>query len=407
MCSPAVSKCDISYNKYFGMVISGHDAMPQLISTEDQIPILKEANCTFEKNAYVSNGSIFRSSHIGIVPTGNIYMRDNDIYSSPSFPAISIAQIGIRDQHITVDVQRNFWGYPEIEDDHFVGHTDYTIDYSNFYPGPCGTFDISPDIMQSISEESRILSNALSLETKDKIVPAIKLYEHIIKKYVDTPEYYVAMARLPYLYEKAELDNNVLITMYDEAIESENTSHKKFFKGRKVATHIKGRRFDKAISIAEEMKEEADNDEEIILADINIGIANMLKDLENNGKSRTDNSQNVRDLIAKLDVTEGEGEEKTDIVESALPTEFTLYQNYPNPFNPTTEISYALSQDANVSIKVYSSNGSVVADLVNASQSVGQHSVTFDASKLSNGIFYYSLVANGRVVSTKKMLLLK
>ena len=97
----------------------------------------------------------------------------------------------------------------------------------------------------------------------------------------------------------------------------------------------------------------------------------------------------------------------TSIEESNMPLTTSLNQNYPNPFNPTTEISYALSQDAQVSIRVYNSNGSIVADLVNASQSIGQHSVVFDASKLANGIFYYSLVANGRVVSTKKMLLLK
>ena len=93
--------------------------------------------------------------------------------------------------------------------------------------------------------------------------------------------------------------------------------------------------------------------------------------------------------------------------EQLIINNYELNQNYPNPFNPTTEISYALSQDAQVSIKVYNSNGSVVADLVNAPQSVGHHSVEFGASKLSNGIFYYSLVVNGRVVSTKKMLLLK
>ncbi|NOR44461.1 MAG: T9SS type A sorting domain-containing protein [Candidatus Delongbacteria bacterium] len=406
MSSPAVSKCDISYNKYFGMIISGHDAIPQLINTE-QMQAYGELNCTIEKNGYVSNTSLFPSGNIGIIPVGSIYMRNNDVYSSPRFPGISIAQLYVPNSYVTINAQYNYWGAEEINDDFFFGHTQYTIDYTPYNSSPGGG-GIIPTSMQDVSTESRLLSSALNLETKDKDIPAIKLYENIIRKYEDSPEYYVAMARLPYLYEKAELDNSELIKIYDEAIESENTSHKKFFKGKKVATHIKGKRYDDAITIAEEMKDEAEIEEEIILADINIAIANMFKDLESEGKSRSsvDHSSNISDLLAKLNGDDNTGE-KTDITEPALPTEFTLYQNYPNPFNPTTEISYALSQDANVSIKIYSSNGSIVADLVNASQSVGQHSVTFDASKLSNGIFYYSLVANGRVVSTKKMLLLK
>ncbi|MCK5760500.1 MAG: T9SS type A sorting domain-containing protein, partial [Candidatus Delongbacteria bacterium] len=132
----------------------------------------------------------------------------------------------------------------------------------------------------------------------------------------------------------------------------------------------------------------------------------MLKNAENKSKSRVTDSSAINDLLDKL--TGSDKDESSSIENGELIIEnYELFQNYPNPFNPTTEISYALSQDAQVSIKVYNSNGSIVADLVNASQSVGQHSVVFDASKLSNGVFYYSLVANGRVVSTKKMLLLK
>ncbi|MDA3838368.1 MAG: C25 family cysteine peptidase [Candidatus Delongbacteria bacterium] len=405
LCSPVVSSCEITYSKHYGMLISGNDAMPILISTEDQIPIYKSANCTFAKNAYEGNTALFPSAHIGIIPTGNIYMRNNDVYSSPNFPAISIAQKDIRDQHITVDVQYNYWGYPVIEDDHFFGHPDYTIDYTPYYSAPCGTDIAQSEIMQSISTESRIVSNALNLELKDKITPAIKLFEHIIDKYVDTPEYYVAMSRLPYLYEQAELDNNELITMYEEAIESEETSHKKFFKGRKVATHIKGKRFDEAIAIAEMMKEEADNDEEILLAEINIGIANMLKDLENNGKSRTDNSQNIRDLISKLDVTDGD-EEKTDIAGSTLPTEFTLEQNYPNPFNPVTQIQFALPTTGKVKLNVFNINGQLVSELLNGSKEAGIHKVNFDASNFNSGMYFYTLEVNGMSI-TKKMILMK
>ncbi|MBN2789107.1 MAG: T9SS type A sorting domain-containing protein [Candidatus Delongbacteria bacterium] len=409
LCSPVVSGCEMTYSKHYGMVISGNDAMPLLISTEDQIPIYKSANCVFEKNAYESNSSLFPSAHIGINPTGNIYMRNNDVYSSPNFPAISIGQKDIRDQYIVMDVQYNFWGYEVIDDDYFYDHPNYTLDYTPYYSAPCGTDIVQSEIMQSISEESRIISNALNLESNDKINPAINLYEHIIDKYVDTPEYYVAMSRLPYLYEQEGLDNNELITMYDAAIASEETSHKKFFKGRKVATHIKGKRFDDAIVVAEEMKAEADNDEEIILAEINIGIANMLKDLENQGKGRStvDHSDNLNDLLDKLTESANKGgEDKSDITGTTLPTEHTLYQNYPNPFNPVTQIKFALPTASDVKLCVYNINGQLVSELVNESKEAGIHTVCFDASNFNSGMYFYTLEANGTSI-TKKMILTK
>ncbi|MDA3886539.1 MAG: T9SS type A sorting domain-containing protein [Candidatus Delongbacteria bacterium] len=404
MSSPAVSKCDISYNKHYGIIISGHDAIPQLINTE-QMQAYGELNCTIGKNGYVSNTSLFPSGNIGIIPVGSIYMRNNDVYSSPRFPGISIAQQYIPNSYVTINAQYNYWGAEEVNDDYFFGHTQYTIDYTPYNSSPGGG-GIIPTSMQDVSTESRLLSNALNLETKDKDVPAIKLYENIIRKYEDSPEYYVAMARLPYLYEKAKLDNNVLITTYDEALESENISHKKFFKGKKVATHIKGKRYDEAIAIAEEMKDEAEIEEEIILADINIAIANMFKDEEGKGRSEpTDYSSTISNLLAKLNGDE-ETSEKTDIISTALPSEFTLYQNYPNPFNPTTEIKFALPTASDVKLNVYNINGQLVSELVNGSKEAGIHSVNFNASNYNSGMYFYTLEANGLSI-TKKMILTK
>ncbi|MCG2760603.1 MAG: T9SS type A sorting domain-containing protein, partial [Candidatus Delongbacteria bacterium] len=402
MCSPAVSKCEFTYNKYYGLLVSGHDALPQLINTE-QIQAYGELNCLIEKNAYVANTSLFPSAHIGIIPVGSIYMRNNDVIASPRFPGIAIAQLAIRDQLIKIDAQYNYWGATEVTGDYFFGHTYYTIDYEPYYSNPCGS-GINPNLMQSVSTESKLLSNALNLEAKDNVTPAIKLYEHIIKKYVDTPEYYVAMARLPYLYEKADLDNTVLIALYDEALESDAVSHKKFFKGKKVATHIKGKRYDDAITVAEEMKAEADFEEEIILADINIAIANMLKNTEGKGRSET-NSDDLRELISKLNDSIDKNN-PADIAESTIPTQHELFQNYPNPFNPITQIRFALAKATNVKLSVYNVSGQKVAELANGLRQAGVHSVDFDGSRFNSGVYYYTLDVDGKSL-TQKMILMK
>lgn len=85
---------------------------------------------------------------------------------------------------------------------------------------------------------------------------------------------------------------------------------------------------------------------------------------------------------------------------------FNLEQNYPNPFNPSTTINYTLAERSAVSLKVYDVLGNEVANLINASQEAGKHSVTFDASNLSSGLYIYTL-NTGNFISSKKMMLLK
>ena len=97
----------------------------------------------------------------------------------------------------------------------------------------------------------------------------------------------------------------------------------------------------------------------------------------------------------------------TDIDEnSIIPTEFGLEQNYPNPFNPTTTIQFALPQGGMYKLMVYSVLGEEVAELVNNELSAGIHKVSFDASRLSSGMYIYRLTGNN-VTITKKMLLMK
>ncbi|MHB1688202.1 MAG: T9SS type A sorting domain-containing protein [Ignavibacteriaceae bacterium] len=80
--------------------------------------------------------------------------------------------------------------------------------------------------------------------------------------------------------------------------------------------------------------------------------------------------------------------------------------NYPNPFNPTTIISYQLPKDGVVTIKVFDALGREVKTLVNEYKTHGKYSVSFDASKLASGVYFYQLRA-GDFVSIKKMVLLK
>lgn len=86
---------------------------------------------------------------------------------------------------------------------------------------------------------------------------------------------------------------------------------------------------------------------------------------------------------------------------------YSVGQNYPNPFNPATNISYNIPADSKVNIKVYNSIGKEVAELVNEVQSAGMHTVTFNASALSSGVYYYTVKSGSAFAETKKMTLIK
>lgn len=93
-------------------------------------------------------------------------------------------------------------------------------------------------------------------------------------------------------------------------------------------------------------------------------------------------------------------------ITAELVDKVNLLQNYPNPFNPSTQISYTLPKSAVVSLEVFNVIGQRVATLFSGRQNSGKHSIIFNASKLSSGIYFYRLKA-GNSVQTKKMLLIK
>ena len=92
--------------------------------------------------------------------------------------------------------------------------------------------------------------------------------------------------------------------------------------------------------------------------------------------------------------------------ESIIPKKYELSQNYPNPFNPSTTIKFAIPKNGVVQIKLYDITGREVKSLVNEIKTAGYYSVTFNASDLSSGVYFYRIQAND-FVQTKRMVLIK
>jgi len=94
-------------------------------------------------------------------------------------------------------------------------------------------------------------------------------------------------------------------------------------------------------------------------------------------------------------------------ISSEIPKDFSLSQNYPNPFNPKTIINYQCAIYNDVSLKIFDVLGNEVAELVNEKQNAGSYSVEFDGSGFASGIYFYSLLIDGNIIDTKRMILLK
>ncbi len=95
-----------------------------------------------------------------------------------------------------------------------------------------------------------------------------------------------------------------------------------------------------------------------------------------------------------------------EITFNGVVSDFLLEQNFPNPFNPTTKISWQSAAGSHQTLKVFDVLGNEVAVLVDEFREAGNHRITFNASGLASGIYYYTLKA-GDLSQTKKMVLIQ
>ncbi|MBD3224859.1 MAG: T9SS type A sorting domain-containing protein [Caldithrix sp.] len=92
---------------------------------------------------------------------------------------------------------------------------------------------------------------------------------------------------------------------------------------------------------------------------------------------------------------------------AAIPETYVLQQNFPNPFNASTLIPYRLSSAGDVQLRILNTQGKIVRQSVNRRQPAGKHTYAFHAQGLASGIYIYTLVIDGRMVRSKKMLLIR
>jgi hypothetical protein len=148
---------------------------------------------------------------------------------------------------------------------------------------------------------------------------------------------------------------------------------------------------------------------------------NNLGFVKGNGNSNSTKNYSFTDNYSlsvksyyRLKQVDNDGKFKySNIIEvSGTVLSYVLSQNFPNPFNPSTNISYSLPVGSNVKLTVFNTIGQVIEILENGYKEPGSYNVMFDASKLSSGIYFYTLQArslenNDNFMRTNKMILIK
>lgn len=129
---------------------------------------------------------------------------------------------------------------------------------------------------------------------------------------------------------------------------------------------------------------------------VNDGTANVQIQI---GTIRNPDVRTILDLIATT--LPSSANDEYNVVQ-----EYYLNQNYPNPFNPSTKINFGLKNAGEVEISLYNVLGSKIATVFSGYKNAGSHSILFNGSNLSSGVYFYRITTND-FIQTKKMILEK
>ena len=135
---------------------------------------------------------------------------------------------------------------------------------------------------------------------------------------------------------------------------------------------------------------------------------------------KEENIQQWLTQAQQLDLTDATLQSGIHFLEQLLrtlaPTETALLPNYPNPFNPETWIPYQLAEPANVTLRIYATDGTLVRMLALGHQAAGiyrhrNRAAYWDGKNelgepVASGVYFYTLKA-GNFAATRKMLIRK
>src|ERR1041385_1251524 len=113
-------------------------------------------------------------------------------------------------------------------------------------------------------------------------------------------------------------------------------------------------------------------------------------------------------MVTSTESTQNGSASQDHISQNSAPaTGIKLFQNYENPFHPKTILSYALPSKQLVAVTVHNVLGVELKKLVYEIQGMGRHTVTFDASGLPSGAYFFRISTDKGFIQIRKMVTIK
>jgi len=109
------------------------------------------------------------------------------------------------------------------------------------------------------------------------------------------------------------------------------------------------------------------------------------------------------ELLSMLPVAK-EAQTGTRDFGSDMYSDFTIR---PNPVKSTAMLCFTLIKDGSVCFEIHNAEGVLLESLSKGYHPTGQHEIPYNASKLKPGLYYCSLVLNGEVMKTRKMVVVR
>ncbi|MBI5730465.1 MAG: T9SS type A sorting domain-containing protein, partial [Ignavibacteriales bacterium] len=285
---------------------------------------------------------------------------------------------------------------------------------------PIDKYHINIHSVQSITDDE-ILQRAHELSLKGSYNNAISIYKSIINSKVNKRTAEIAVVELGNVF-KANKDQTVL-----DFIKEFASAKADQFELRPVALSTLGHiysamgdfnsalsAFESLISLYPATVHEPAARLNMVYLYTSLGKYDLAKETLDLVKNKFPGDENIlsADWYLKTfsnnssQFVYNNSQQNTTGAKNQTPLDVQLYENYPNPFNPTTKISFSIPQKSQIKLKVFDVLGREVANLADGVYEVGKYEVTFDASKLPSGVYFYNLTTGSNSIS-KKMLLVK
>jgi subtilisin family serine protease len=98
------------------------------------------------------------------------------------------------------------------------------------------------------------------------------------------------------------------------------------------------------------------------------------------------------------------GKTTTSIVLKVVTDNDESLRCYPNPVQTVTTVAYLLPVNGHVLLRVFTASGRLIKTLVDSNQAIGKHTIPFDMSGLSSGVYFYNLYINEKTGTTQKII---